>query len=259
MVKHQLEAQSKDAGFTLVELAVVMIIIGLLIGGVLKGQELIANAQVTSTVSQVKGIDAATTTFRDMYDAMPGDMPNPTVRLAQCPAATDCATAGNGNRRVDNAVPAGLTFNAAPTGEQIGFWAHLNAADLLSGVDPQGNDVWGDRYPEAEIGGGFHVGFNGGTGALNTATIAINGQRSGHYLALHVTPGAAVNAAGFLTPNQAFRIDSKLDDGAPLTGSVLAAGVPASPTGCATAAAAPSVYNESFDAGVCNLFIRFQN
>jgi prepilin-type N-terminal cleavage/methylation domain-containing protein len=51
--------QTSQAGFTLVELAIVMIIIGLLIAGVLKGQELIANARVTSTVAQVKAIDAA--------------------------------------------------------------------------------------------------------------------------------------------------------------------------------------------------------
>jgi prepilin-type N-terminal cleavage/methylation domain-containing protein len=53
-----------QAGFTLVELAIVMIIIGLLIAGVLKGQALIANAQVTATVAQVKAIEAATSTFK---------------------------------------------------------------------------------------------------------------------------------------------------------------------------------------------------
>ena len=53
-----------SAGFTLVELAIVMIIIGLLIAGVLKGQALIANAQVTATVAQVKAIEAATSTFK---------------------------------------------------------------------------------------------------------------------------------------------------------------------------------------------------
>ena len=56
-----------QAGFTLVELAIVMIIIGLLIAGVLKGQALIQNAQVTSTVAQVKSIEAAISTFSDTY------------------------------------------------------------------------------------------------------------------------------------------------------------------------------------------------
>jgi prepilin-type N-terminal cleavage/methylation domain-containing protein len=61
----QTRQPASQAGFTLVELAIVMIIIGLLIAGVLKGQELIANARVTSTVAQVKAIDAAISTFKD--------------------------------------------------------------------------------------------------------------------------------------------------------------------------------------------------
>ena len=61
-----------QAGFTLVELAIVMIIIGLLIAGVLKGQALINNARVTSTVAQTKAIEAATTTFKDTYAALAG-------------------------------------------------------------------------------------------------------------------------------------------------------------------------------------------
>ena len=60
-----------QAGFTLVELAIVMIIIGLLIAGVLKGQALIGNAKVTAQVAQIKSIDAATSTFKDMYAALP--------------------------------------------------------------------------------------------------------------------------------------------------------------------------------------------
>jgi prepilin-type N-terminal cleavage/methylation domain-containing protein len=71
-----------QAGFTLVELAIVMIIIGLLIAGVLKGQQLIGNAKVTAQVAQFKAIDAATSTFKDMYASLPGDITNPNTRLA---------------------------------------------------------------------------------------------------------------------------------------------------------------------------------
>jgi hypothetical protein len=218
-----------------------MIIIGLLIGGVLKGQELIANAQVTSTVSQTKGVDAATTTFRDMYDALPGDVNNPSARLSNCTAAP-CSNVGNGNRRID-----GLP-SAAPAGEQDAFWAQLAAADLITGIDPNQGQVWGGFYPEAEIGGGFHVGFHpGGALGLN------NTARAGHYLALLQTPGGQP-ADDTLTPNQAFRIDNKLDDGVPLTGTVIING-----NGNTDACEANGVYNESVDSTSCDLFIRFQN
>src|SRR6266481_7333522 len=88
-----------QAGFTLVELAIVMIIIGLLIAGVLKGQALIQNAQVTATVAQTKAIEAATSTFRDTYNFIPGDMTNPTVRLPNCGVAP-CNNIGNGDGKI---------------------------------------------------------------------------------------------------------------------------------------------------------------
>lgn len=247
MVEHEITTD-REAGFTLVELAVVMIIIGLLIGGVLKGQELIANAQITSTVAQVKGIDAATTTFRDMYDALPGDMNNPTARLPACDGIASCEIGGNGNRRVDG------DFTGTPEGEGLAFWSHLNAADLMTGIDPAQGDVWGGHFPEAEIGGGFFVSFHAGGGGAtmpNLQGVTASDVRAGHYLALHVNPNAGVDAVGFLTPNQAFRVDQKLDDGVPGTGSVMAAG--------ADTCIAGAVYNESVPSAACNLYIRFQN
>ena len=93
---------SRSNGFTLVELAIVMIIIGLLIGGILKGQELVENARVNATVAQIKAIQAATATFHDKYNALPGDMINPTGRLSGC--AGNCAITGNGDGQL-NVVP----------------------------------------------------------------------------------------------------------------------------------------------------------
>ena len=96
IVQYRKPGLKSQAGFTLVELAIVMIIIGLLIGGVLKGQELITNAQITATVAQVKSIDGATTTFKDMYNALPGDMLNPAGRLPNCAAAAVAACPATG-------------------------------------------------------------------------------------------------------------------------------------------------------------------
>jgi len=152
-------------GFTLVELAIVMIIIGLLIGGVLKGQELIANAQVTSTVAQIKGIKAAALTFRDQYQALPGDMSRATVRLPNCTAP--CVN-GNGDDRLN--IIAGIT--AESEGENIQFWVHMNKADVFSGVDGTTQPSWGEGMPKADVGGGFGVSFS--SGDLVGATSAIN-------------------------------------------------------------------------------------
>ncbi len=126
----------QQKGFTLVELAIVLTIIGLLIGGILKGQQLIANAKVTAQMAQVQGIDAATTTFRDAYAGLPGDLLTPSTRLANCTAAT-CLLVGNGDQKVLPGAgaftpPTGATVGGAMGigGEADAFWAQLAAANL---------------------------------------------------------------------------------------------------------------------------------
>lgn len=242
-----------EQGFTLVELAIVMIIIGLLLGGLLKGQELISNARVTSTVAQVKALDAGTSGFRDKYDAVPGDLLNPGARLSNCTGAP-CNAAGNG----DGLVGAAVTFNAAPAGEQVSFFPQLSAAGFISGIQQGAGAAgmaWGRNFPAAEVGGGFHVGYVAGGALLTSQVAGVAGDvRTGHYLALHNAPNAGVGAtpaAGtILTPSMAFRIDNKMDDGVPGTGTIFGAG--------AAACVAAGIYNEIVDANNCNLYIRFQ-
>ena len=157
-----------QAGFTLVELAIVMIIIGLLIAGVLKGQALIGNAKVTAQVAQVKSIDAATSTFKDMYAALPGDITNPTVRIPNC-AGLPCSFAGNGDGSVGVAA---ANFAGAPVGETLAYFPQLSAADLMTGINPVLALTWGGDFPQAKINGGLHVGTLAG-GAIPTAGLGI--------------------------------------------------------------------------------------
>lgn len=253
MVKSHLTHDRSQAGFTLVELAIVMIIIGLLIGGILKGQELIANAQITATSSQVKAIEAAMTTFRDSYSAVPGDMATPGARLPNCVAAP-CTDAGNGNNRVDDTTAAAVAVTA---NENSTFWTHLAAADMIGGVSSTSTDVavWSNQLPAAEIGGGFTVGY---AAAVAATPGAAGNPVAGHYLALRLEPNTALAAATslVLTPTQAARIDRKLDDGVPGTGGTLAAGTAGAAT-CWTAGP-PTVYNEAQTGILCGLYIRVQ-
>ncbi|MGZ9097191.1 MAG: type II secretion system protein [Micavibrio sp.] len=243
MSRQSLTAVRSQAGFTLVELAVVMIIIGLLIGGVLKGQELINNAQITSTVAQIKAMDAAVSTFDDMYSALPGDMLAPVDRLPSCDATGGCSTPGNGNRTLSN------TLVGAPAGEGLTFFVHLAAADLLTGINPAGGTVWGGIFPESNINGGFHAGSSAGALADFLTPVGANLPARGLYLAITDTAGAAPVVT--LTPNQAFRIDNKIDDSSPDSGSVRGYG--ANCDGTTTA-----VYDESNPAQVCGVYVRIQ-
>lgn len=246
MVKTTLTHDRSQAGFTLVELAIVMIIIGLLIGGILKGQELIQNAQVTATASQVKAIEAALNTFTDSYNAMPGDMLAPNTRLPNCTAVA-CTTPGDGNGRIGETPAAG----AAAGTEATRFWTQMASVDLLGGIDPSSTAIaWGGSLPGADIGGGFTIGY-----AAAAAGLAGSGGTfsSGHYLSMRQTPAtgvAASNANANLQPTQAARIDRKLDDGASNAGSVRAAGAGA----CYNAAA----YQEQNASTECQLYVRIK-
>ena len=254
MVNTNLTAHRSQAGFTLVELAIVMIIIGLLIGGILKGQELIANAQVTATASQIKAYEAALTTFRDSYDAIPGDIAAPGARLPNCTTAPcDTANAGSNNRIAE--APA-VAAAAPAASEATRFWTHLEAADLIGGVDYTAVTLtWGTAVPAAEIGGGFTVGY-----AATVANLIGSGAataNSGHYLSLRndaATAVAADAANSALRPTQAARIDRKLDDGIADAGSILASGAEGATAG--TSCFNGALYNENDGASICKLYAR---
>lgn len=265
----KLGAKMKEAGFTLVELAVVMIIIGLLIGGVLKGQELITNAQISSTVTQIRGIDTAAVTFRDMYNSLPGTVRNPGSRLPNCtsvPCLTNQTGTGSATTSNPNNGRLDMGFDSIPDdgGEAAAFFVHMAKADLMGGIDEGIGPVFGGYFPQANVSGsGFHAAFVRSDSAddmmpgLSVAGDGVDIVRSGHYLSLHssVQAGAAVTGdadSAILTPNMAARIDRKLDDGSATTGTIYSMG---EGTDCA---AENGTYAEATTDLVCGLYIRIQ-
>lgn len=114
----------KQNGFTLIEIAIVLVIIGLLLGGVLKGQELIQSARVRNVISQQDGVKAAYFGFLDRFRAVPGDYNQANPNIANVAATSN----GNNNGRIEPNGTGGSTID-----EHIAVWEHLSKAGFING------------------------------------------------------------------------------------------------------------------------------
>jgi len=217
----------KQSGFTLIEIAIVLVIIGLLLGGVLQGQKMIENGRIKAAVNDFNGMSAAINAYRDKYRYLPGDdnfggAPN----TAAGRGWNITAPAGNADGVVQNALPGG-TFGA-PAAEHLGFWQMLRAAGLITGAS---NTAGAAALPGNPW---------GGLEDIANLTLAAN-SANGLALCMSQVPGDA-----------AIAIDNQLDDGKANSGSVVstqgAAGVN-TPPGAASAVQ----YNETFVYTVCRL------
>jgi prepilin-type N-terminal cleavage/methylation domain-containing protein len=121
--------RKQQGGFTLIEIAIVLVIIGLLLGGVLKGQELITAARVRNLISTQDGVKAAYFGFLDRYRALPGDFGAAATTIPGCNVAPVCVN-GNSNGQI-NANGTGTP--AATIDEQNATWEHLSKAGFITG------------------------------------------------------------------------------------------------------------------------------
>ena len=175
-----------QSGFTLVEIAIVLVIIGLLLGGVLKGQELIENAKIKNLRNDYQGISAAYYAYKDRYNTTPGDDTSATTR------GWTGATNGDGDG-VIGAVNNFAACAAATGNERCSFWRHLRHSGLITGTT-------NNAAPTNAYGGAI---------AITQSAGATTGAPAGLLICMGNIPGKA--AAG---------IDSGFDDGIPNTGSV---------------------------------------
>ena len=178
---------TKQKGFTLVEIAIVLVIVGLLIGGVLKGQEMITNAKLKRVESDNAGIAAAMFSYQDRYLQLPGDDDAAEGRFSIY--AGDLTVNGNSDGSIEGAW-VGDSSLPAPDQETGNFWKHLRAAGLIPGG---GED---DTQPTNAYGG--NIGIRDGSLGI-----------AGH-----------VTVFGSIEGPIATILEARLDDGAPNTGRI---------------------------------------
>jgi prepilin-type N-terminal cleavage/methylation domain-containing protein len=121
-------SRRKQAGFTLVEIAIVLVIIGLLLGGVLKGQELINSAKVKNMANDFRNIPVFVYAYQDKFKRLPGD-DSAAITNVNAPAGHN----GNGNGVIEGKWNETNPAAAIPTNESVLFWEHVRLANLAAG------------------------------------------------------------------------------------------------------------------------------
>ncbi len=182
-----------QSGFTLIEIAIVLVIIGLLLGGILKGQELINSAKVKNLASDFKNVPVFIYGYQDKFKALPGD-----DALAATHLATTGVTVTNGN---GNGIIEG-NWNAA-SGESFNFWQHIRLAGLAPGPT---DTAAADYIPKNAVGGKI--------GITNAGATPITGLRGSYIICSNAIAGKFAK-----------QLDTTLDDGNTATGSMMTATV----------------------------------
>lgn len=220
-------------GFTLVELAIVLVVIGLLVGGVLVGQSLIREAELRAVAKEYTGFVTAIHAFRDKYSSLPGDMPNATNFWGQSSTCPGTYTEGSTDGTTCNGNNDGQVFYTGshinPTRNEVfRFWQHLSNAGMIAGnyngvtAATNGYYLAADRANSPTSKLGTNIVWTPGYLPNHNGTLLGNMFRYNFLLGFFLG-GIKPNTLGndfILMPIEAYNIDLKLDDGMPGRGVV---------------------------------------
>lgn len=270
---------TKRDGFTLIELSIVLVIIGLVVGGIVFGQELIRAAEIRKQVSQIEKYSVAVNTFAGKYNCLPGDCPD-------AGSFFDNALGGNGDGLVDSGA------SGSEEKERWNFWNHLGQAQLIDGAyDSTETSLMrigiDSPAPVLKGHGGSVMGaanFNstGGIqvfGASNYTDISNFFGNKANVLYIGTVDDPALDTHGVYYAEEMYALDSKMDDGKPLSGmfratnSMMSSGTAFYTTGAGTmsciddtTSATEALYNINQNrtvdpmsmalAGVCSPFVK---
>jgi prepilin-type N-terminal cleavage/methylation domain-containing protein len=255
-------------GFTLIEMSIVLVIIGLIVGGILKGQELIESSRQKNLISQIDRIRSGTTAFVDRFRSLPGDL----GRISILPNASLIgATSGGNDNGVVGAVAANVNTALISTindTENVQFFNHMVVANLASagaatpravtlgcfaGYCATPSPLPAAAFPQS----GVTITYGTHPGGTNGAASGQEDEREAHWLLVSRWSGAAPAAADAVIPAaRAYQLDSKYDDGGAGSGNMRTAF-----TGSGTAAScgtATTDYAATDTASLCHLWFTLQ-
>ncbi len=195
-----------QSGFTLIEIAIVLVIIGLLLGGVLKGQELINSAKVKNLGTDFRNIPVYIYGYQDKFRALPGDDANPTVHLGTVAVSGVGGTLGNG------VIEGNWNDPVTSKSEAIVFWQHVRLANLATGA----TDLADPSYMPTNN-AGSPIGIQSGTSSLTATpmTTTVGGTTT-------AISGSYVICSSGILGKFVKQLDLQMDDGNTAGGSMMA-------------------------------------
>ncbi len=220
----------QQSGFTLIEIAIVLVIIGLLLGGILKGQELINSARVKNLATDFRNIPLFVYGYQDKFKALPGDDPAVVAHLG---ATATLATTPAGNQ--GNGVINGNWNSSTGTDESVLFWQHVRLAGLAPGTTTVPGTLPGDYNPTNASGG--IIGIQ--SGAATPGASPIQSGSAG-------ISGAYIICSTGILGKFAKQLDTQMDDGNTATGSMMATPTTGYTIGAAATATASIVDSTSY-------------
>lgn len=212
-------------GFTLIEISIVLVIIGLLVGSIVVGRDLIGAAEVRAQISQIQQYQQAVNTFRGKYGYLPGDIPDPDASRFGFVARGSLQGEGDGNGLLEGIATnvSSYTIGVVPPGEATMLWVDLSAVRLIAG-----------NFTVATPAASFAVNPVTETSSPNVAKLLPRASIAGNYINVYSDNSAnyfGLSAVTSMNPQttyakpgitvvQASQIDAKIDDGMPGTGTV---------------------------------------
>jgi prepilin-type N-terminal cleavage/methylation domain-containing protein len=227
----------RPRGFTLVEISIVLVVVGLILGGVMVGQSMIRSSQVGKLNAEVEAYRAAVASFQDKYATLPGDLTNASRYWTG-------ASSGDGDGRLDNFA------------ENFNFWRHLALSGQIkgsfTGVTGPGSAydaVIHANVPESALGDAGYMPLNSYNTGVNY--FYADGDIG---LLLGRDVGGSYTFAPALTVGEAYAMDQKFDDGLAVSGIIKAANQAFAPNCTTTNLPATAVYSTAYTDIACTLF-----
>ena len=204
-----------NKGFTLVEMAIVLVIIGLIVSSVMAGQTLVQSASIRSTIAQIDGIRSSTNAFQSKYNGIAGDLLYSQASFWSLPYGTSASGNGDGDM-ILSGVGGSSTNATTQDGENLFFWLQLSAAGLMTGSF---NGITYTSATSAEV-SDLTTAFV--STKLNTSVyFMVYSSNTINYLGLIGASSIAsgtVTTSDLLLANQLYQVDKKMDDGLPNSG-----------------------------------------